>query len=60
LEWLIKPENFVPVLKETAVAVIVVVVLLSVFITLPIEWKGCIIAATAIVCGALFLRRFNA
>jgi tetratricopeptide (TPR) repeat protein len=55
-EWLAKPQNFREVGRETVVVTMLVVTLFTIFSSLPLEWKACLLCAAVIVGGYYFLR----
>ncbi|MBV9864554.1 MAG: tetratricopeptide repeat protein [Abitibacteriaceae bacterium] len=55
-EWLMRPENFKPVVRQTIVAGSIALLLLTIFSSLSIEWKACVACGTVIVGGFSFLR----
>lgn len=55
-EWLAQPDTIKTVAKQSVIALLVVTILLAIFSALPLEWKGCIICASAIVGGFYLLR----
>lgn len=56
LEWLAQPETLKSVAKQTVVVLLVLTILYTAFSALPLEWKGCVISASAIVGGYYLLK----
>lgn len=59
IEWLMQPENFRDVMRQSTLAMLVAVVLLTVFTALPILVKVCVLCATAMVGAYYFLRNIG-
>ena len=55
-EWLAQPETLKTVTKQTVVVLLVLTILYTAFSALPLEWKGCVICASAIVGGYYLLK----
>lgn len=56
MEWLCQPEVLKDVGRQTAVATSIAVILLTIFSSLSLEWKACVMCATVIVGGYYALR----
>ncbi len=56
IEWFAQPENFKSIIRQTVITMLVFAVLWAIFSTLPLEVKGCVLCAAAIVGGFYFLR----
>ena len=56
VEWLVQPEILKDVGRQTAVATSIAVILLTIFSSLSLEWKACVMCATVIVGGYYTLR----
>jgi tetratricopeptide (TPR) repeat protein len=59
-EWLMQPDNFRDVMRQSTVAMVVAVILLTVFTSLPLEVKACVLCASALVGGVYLLRSTGA
>jgi len=55
-EWLLRPENHRDIIRQTAIAMLVAMILLTVFTALPLEVKGVVIIASLIVAAFYFLK----
>jgi hypothetical protein len=55
-EWLAQPESMRAVTRQTVMVMLVITVLYTLFSTLPLEVKGCVLIATIMVGGFYFLR----
>jgi uncharacterized paraquat-inducible protein A len=59
MEFFTQPEVARSLAKETATVVLILFVLGTVFSSLPLEWKGCVLVSTAIVGAWYFLRAMD-
>jgi ribosomal protein L40E len=55
-EWLAQPAVYKDVGRQTAIVTSIVIILLTVFSSLSLEWKACVLCATVIVGAYYFLR----
>lgn len=54
--WVMRPENLKSVVRPTFVATVITLILLTIFSSLSLEWKVCIVCSSSIV-GAYYLLR---